>query len=114
MTKSQHQRAENELIFKQRNDKSSRLAKEVLDEADRRTFEVNFVCECSNEHCTEIVELTLPMYEQVRHHPAQFVIRPGHEQTDIEEVVHTDGYSVVQKFEPVSVTDGRLNPSKIK
>lgn len=40
---------------------------------------VPFVCECPDPSCTEIVELTLVEYEQVRTGPARFFVVPGHQ-----------------------------------
>ena len=111
MTKSQQQRAENELIFKARNNQSSHLAEQVLDQTDAAEIPLRFICECSNEHCQERIEVTLADYQAIRHHPKRFVLVPGHEQTDIEEIVATDGYMVVEKYYVPPVTHGRLNQS---
>jgi hypothetical protein len=39
---------------------------------------VQFVCECSDEGCSEPVELTLAEYEAIRADPTHFVVAPGH------------------------------------
>ena len=39
---------------------------------------VPFVCECPDPSCTEIVQLTLAEYEQVRTGPTRFFVLPGH------------------------------------
>ena len=40
---------------------------------------VPFVCECPDPSCTEIVELTLVEYEEVRTGPTRFFVLPGHQ-----------------------------------
>ena len=40
---------------------------------------VPFVCECADPSCTEIVELTLVDYEEIRTGPTRFFVRPGHQ-----------------------------------
>jgi hypothetical protein len=63
---------------------------------DRHVFE--FLCECSNIDCTLRLPLTLAAYERVRVDPTQFVVAPGHDLPEIEDVVHrADGYQVVRK-----------------
>jgi len=112
MTKSQQRRAENEVVFKLRNEESKRLAKQVLDGADRRTYKLNFVCECSDELCTQPVELTLDNYLSARTNDRHFILYPGHEQPDLEMVIAYDGYNLVEKFQTPPPTDGRLNATQ--
>lgn len=40
---------------------------------------VPFVCECPDPSCTDLVELTLLEYEDVRAGPTRFFCVPGHE-----------------------------------
>ena len=67
------------------------------------TFELvlderSIVCECGNETCIEQISISPKDYEAVRADPAQFVVVPGHEVPDVEEVVaRVDGYAVVRK-----------------
>ena len=45
-----------------------------------------------------MIELTSTEYERIRGHPRRFIVLPGHELPEIEEVVETaDGYVVVEK-----------------
>jgi len=73
-----------------------------------------FLCECSNLECTDAVPLTLLDYERVRSRSSQFVIVPGHEIPEIEEVTSaSDGYFVVRKLygaEYAEQTDPRSRP----
>lgn len=59
---------------------------------------VGFRCECGRLGCTEVLELTVQEYEQVREHSRRFVVLPGHEQLGVEIVVETrPSYLVVEK-----------------
>jgi hypothetical protein len=109
MTKSQLLRAENEMIFKMRNDKASTLASDILDGSSKDTYMLNFICECSDEHCTSKIEMTLSQYQKVRSSPAKFIVQAGHEQTDIERIVQREPFNVVEKFKTPPLSDGRLN-----
>jgi hypothetical protein len=62
-----------------------------------------FLCECGGG-CTKHVELSLDEYEDVRAHPALFVVLPGHDRPELEIVVsRTDRFCVVEKQAPVSL-----------
>lgn len=57
-----------------------------------------FRCECADTDCNRMIELTSTEYERIRANPRRFVVLPGHEQPEIEEVVETaEGYVVVEK-----------------
>ena len=59
-----------------------------------------FVCECSDQACTDRVAATMDEYEEVRENGAHFLLRPGHEDTRVEHVVEQRGnrHAVVEKF----------------
>jgi len=64
------------------------------------TSPVGFRCECARLGCNQVIELTLPEYEEVRAHPRRFVIAAGHELPGAEKVVQTSpGYAVVEKYD---------------
>ena len=65
-------------------------------EANEREREVNdsglwlaFVCECADEACVELIELTPEEYEKIRESPTHFAVAPGerHVVPDVERVV---------------------------
>lgn len=63
---------------------------------------MTFRCECGNEICDEPLVITGALYERVRQDPMHFVVRPGHEVPEAEDVVETgDGYEIVRKHENV-------------
>lgn len=112
MNNQQRRRAENEVVFRQRNDAVKNLAKEVLAHS-KVELSLSFVCECSDENCEEKILLTVNEYESIRHTDRDFIIKPGHEQKDIEAVVwhdnHPEEFRVVKKFVQPPSTDGQLN-----
>jgi hypothetical protein len=57
-----------------------------------------FRCECGRRECAELVSLTPREYERVRSHARRFLLRPGHEDPELETVVErTTDYVVVEK-----------------
>jgi hypothetical protein len=83
-------------------------ARAVNEEIVRRWGELSdagralFRCECGIDACVEGVWLPVGVYEVVRQDPMRFVIRPGHELPDVEEVIERGaGYAVVRKREDV-------------
>ena len=86
---------ENEAMFRRINERIEEIARSQ-GPADQHVYE--FLCECSNVDCTLLVRLSSTAYEFVRRDPTQFVIAPGHELPEIEEVVfRTDAYQIVRK-----------------
>jgi hypothetical protein len=75
-----------------------------------------FLCECgADDGCSERVTMTLAEYEQVRQQNDRFVVVPGHENSQIENVVEErERYLVVDKIravEPFVADDPRGAPS---
>jgi hypothetical protein len=99
--------ARTESLFRSVNERIAESATRFASE------QAEFVCECSDQACTERVEATLEEYEDVRAHPTRFLLRPGHEDTRVEQVVERRGkrHAVVQKVNAlVAKTVRRLNP----
>ena len=85
---------ENEAIYRAVNEKIEALNESFGTLAESMTI----VCECGNLSCAEQIELDPGTYERVRADPAQFVIVPGHEIPDVEDVVEQHGtYDVIRK-----------------
>jgi hypothetical protein len=62
------------------------------------TETMSVICECGDLECNEQIELDIPTYEHVRADPTQFVVLPGHELPDVEEVIERHGgYYVLRK-----------------
>ena len=85
---------ENEALYRAINEKI-----EGLNEAFGMVTEsMAVVCECGQLACTEQIELDLPTYEHVRSDSALFVVIPGHEIPDVEDVVEPhDRFNVIRK-----------------
>ena len=96
--------ARNESAFRMLNDSLRTSIHRGREDRDLR----GFVCECGNAECDVTVRLALPAYESVRSDPRQFVVVPGHEAPDAEDVVeHGAGYAIVRKHGDVAdIVDG--------
>lgn len=51
------------------------------------TESMTVVCECGDAGCAEQIEIDVETYERVRRDPTLFVVVPGHETDDVEDVV---------------------------
>ncbi len=99
-----------------RNEASFREINETLEgglrSAPREDGELSgFVCECGDRDCTALVHATLPQYQAVRADPMLFLICPGHEVPDVEDVVERgDRYAVVRKHEDARAIVEQTDP----
>jgi hypothetical protein len=88
---------QNEAIFRNVNEQIESISKTL----SHMTQTMDIVCECGDISCAERLMITVPAYERVRAESTLFVLLPGHEMLDIEEVVDAqDGYRVVRKQDP--------------
>ena len=73
---------------------------------------VQFVCECSDPACEELVSLTIDEYEFIRHVPIRLVVRPGHMHHETERVlVEEPGrFLIIEKFGPAGDVIAHLDP----
>jgi phosphoglycolate phosphatase-like HAD superfamily hydrolase len=84
----------NEALFRHVNER----IRDVGDRFGMEATEANFVCECADASCAELVALTLEEYESVRASPYRFFIVRGHDVPEIEDVVERhDRFDVVEK-----------------
>ncbi len=91
MSLSDERLAKNEILFREINERLDEMSVPWSKTTD-------YLCECSDLFCTEIVELRNDEYERVRSRPTLFVVAPGHEQLEIEKVVETtEGFLLVEK-----------------
>jgi aerobic-type carbon monoxide dehydrogenase small subunit (CoxS/CutS family) len=62
------------------------------------TNTMTVVCECGDGACAEQIEIDIADYERIRADPTFFIIVPGHEIVDVEDVVEErETFHVVQK-----------------
>ena len=91
MTSRQERLAKNEALFREVNERVKDVA--AAAEGDL----IDFICECGDDDCTQVVALTQTEYEKVRADPRQFVVIPGHELPDVEDVAgQADRYLIIR------------------
>jgi hypothetical protein len=82
--------AENENLFRRINERVEALA--------AGHDELPIVCECSDPGCVERLNVPHGTYEHARSQPAWFLLAPGHEKAELEQVVERgDGWLLVAK-----------------
>jgi hypothetical protein len=85
--------AKNETLFRTLNENIVALAGSL---GGATPYE--FVCECATSGCFERLMLTLREYEAVRADGTRFLVKSGHEDIEVEQVVAVhDEYVVVEK-----------------
>jgi hypothetical protein len=58
-----------------------------------------YVCECLDTECVEQIAIPHDEYRRIRRHPTEFIVIPGHELLEVEEVVHREErWLVVRKL----------------
>jgi hypothetical protein len=86
--------AQNEVLFRDVNERIEQAA--APHGTDWHLYE--FLCECSNIDCSLRLPMTLEVYEHVRSDPTCFVVAPGHDLPEIEDVLsRTSAYQIVRK-----------------
>ena len=86
----------NEALFRQVNEEIRGLTSTFGTDDGAMTV----VCECGNAGCTDQLEVRIADYERIRSESRHYVIAPGHEIPDLEDVVERrEGWAVVQKRE---------------
>jgi hypothetical protein len=126
-TPSERRLAENEVLFRELNEKvlagvseTNRLA--IEDNQPEFTITVpsaedalQFFCECADEKCTQRVVLSFQEYQNIHKIRDQFVIVPGHQVGSIENVISEQpGYLIVKKKSEPPETSDKLNPTPLK
>lgn len=92
---------------------NGRQVNEAIERGEQDGGRAKFVCECGYLGCTETVALSIAEYEDVRDNFDRFLIVPGHEIDEVDEVVerHADYFVVVKREgeprEMARVTDER-------
>jgi hypothetical protein len=86
----------NEAIFREVNEQIQKLTERFDNDGERMTV----VCECADGGCTIQFEVPVELYERVREDARLFLVAPGHEIPELEEVVHAQPeYEIVRKRE---------------
>jgi hypothetical protein len=102
--------ATNESRFREINERVERDLEPLVDTQDEL---LPFVCECGRRGCADTIGLCVAEYESVRGDPTRFVVVPGHEIEDVEDVVErTDRYVVVRKHPDTWAIVERSDPRR--
>lgn len=100
--------AENEVFFRQSNEKIAKGFVELKELAESQGHtkwlpdadpEIKFYCECSDENCRKRIKLKSEAYQQLHKKRSHFLVLSGHHTPKIERVVRTESnYLVVEKY----------------
>ena len=83
----------NEAMFREINQRLEALA-----EKRGQVGVLDLVCECGHRDCADRIILTLDEYRELRSDPLHFVVLPGHEIPEVEDVVErTRAWLTVRK-----------------
>src|SRR5205814_9771024 len=92
MSVSLERLARNQALFREVNERLLELAEGFQDGS------MQFVCECSNQECTQTVNMNHEEYESVRGRSTFFVVASGHEALAVEESIDRRAVrTIVQK-----------------
>ncbi len=91
---------------------TDRLVNDIVAAATRGSGpKESFRCECGHETCHEHVLIPRDLYERVRQDPMLFILQPGHELPEAEDIVRTaDTYEIVRKHEELRPVLERTDP----
>jgi hypothetical protein len=95
------------------NEAAFRIANERMLSWEERDGDApeDYLCECADPDCRAQVPVTRPEYEAVRANPLRFLIVPGHEVPDVEDVVERhERYAVVEKPTGLRAVAERTDP----
>jgi hypothetical protein len=86
----------NEALFRSVNERLETLNETFSTVTER--FEI--ICECAKTDCGERIPIAVETYERARDDPRLFLLVPGHEDVNVEEVVERhESYHLVRKNE---------------
>jgi hypothetical protein len=99
--------ASNEALFRSVNEQVRQLAGRHYGPIEPTSF----VCECSDDACTQRLHVPLELYEAVRTNPRHFLVAIGHENEQIEKVIDSGaGFAIVEKEGPAADIADQTDP----
>lgn len=119
---SEEHLAENEVIFRQYNERIQKELETLSQEAsaEGNTLEkhtdlpLHFFCECSDENCGKRIVMKPSDYKKMHKNSSQFLILPGHRVAAIEKVVREEPtYMVVEKYMTPPKKGAKLHPTDL-
>jgi hypothetical protein len=86
-------------LRKERYARNEAMAREVNERFGRHRF----TCECGDADCTQVIELPLAIYKSIRADDRRFLVAPGHEIPEMEDLIvrHSD-WAVVRKHDDLA------------
>lgn len=95
MSEMERRKAANEAMFRNVNERIEQVQRSFA-VAEREPLQM--ICECARMDCMARITVDVDVYEHVRSDPDLFLISPGHENREVDEVVSAKrGYAVVRK-----------------
>jgi CheY-like chemotaxis protein len=109
----EYKRARRQALLREVNEQLRRLA-ELFDLGG----ELDLICECGSEECSERLLLAVTDYERIRRSPTHAVVKTRHPSPGAERIVDGDGCSSVteleQGFPSIQAQDGSVRPSPMR
>jgi hypothetical protein len=107
--KAQVKAARNQSLFREVNERVQHLQRGWTPMS-----EIDFLCECADDTCTERVSMTAAEYEEIRGQPNRFFVRPEHVYLEVEVVSErNDRYWTVEKIELAAHVAAALDPRRV-
>jgi hypothetical protein len=98
--------ARNEVLFREVNERVREISEAI---GFGQSLEI--LCECGRDDCTEQLSIGVAEYEAARSSPTRFIVKPGHQSKDVEEVTAgLDGYLIVEKRGPEAEIASQTDP----
>lgn len=95
MDEAKRRKAANEAVFREVNERMESLQRSFAIASHQP---LHIVCECDRLDCAERLTVQIETYEKIRSDSTLFLLRPGHEDDSVEDVIDTGGdYLVVRK-----------------
>jgi hypothetical protein len=95
--------AKNQALIREVNERIEKLADDAA--------HPEFLCECADTNCVELIELSIAEYEEIRSSPVRFPVKLGHDYPEFERVVEERGhYAIVEKFGEAARIVEKLDP----
>lgn len=120
---SERRLVENQVVFRQANEQVPKELDSIKAAAESEGYSslvhetdmpLHFYCECSDENCRKRIVMTPGEYKELHQNHSQFVLVPGHEVPEIEQVVRSgDNYIAVEKYKEPPKSAEKLKPTDI-
>jgi hypothetical protein len=83
--------AHNQALIREVNERIEQVAKDAA--------HPEFLCECADANCVEMIELSITEYASIRSSPVRFPVKLGHDYPEFERVVEErEHYAIFEKF----------------